>query len=198
MKKEEKIRNQLASDLHDDLGSTLNSVKVYSDLAMMEKENPNHLLKIKEGTKDAIAGVRDLIWVLDDKRDTIQDLFSRISQFAAPLCEANHIEFIQKIDDSLYHHELGKEEKRNIYMILKESVNNSIKYAGCQTIELKVSAEGKKLHFSIRDDGKGFDKEKTKEGNGLKNIANRAKEISYKSSITSSAGNGTTIMLEKT
>ncbi len=198
LKKEEKIRNQLASDLHDDLGSTLNSVKVYSNLAMMEKENPNHLLKIKEGTQDAIAGVRDLIWVLDDKRDTIQDLFSRISQFAAPLCEANHIEFIQEIDDSLYHHELGKEEKRNIYMILKESVNNSIKYAACQTIELKVTSEGKKLHFSIRDDGKGFDKEKTKEGNGLKNIANRAKEISYKSNITSSAGNGTAILLQKT
>jgi signal transduction histidine kinase/ligand-binding sensor domain-containing protein len=198
LKKEEKIRNQLASDLHDDLGGTLNSVKVYSNLAMMEKENSNHLLKIKEGTQDAIAGVRDLIWVLDDKKDTVQDLLSRINQFAAPLCEANHIKFEQKIDETLYYQKLGKEEKRNLYMILKESVNNSIKYAGCQLIELKVTTEGKKLQFSVRDNGKGFDKEKTKEGNGLKNIAKRAKEIGYKSSIISAAGNGTAIILEKT
>ena len=197
LKKEEKIRNQLASDLHDDLGSTLNSVKVYSNLAMMEKENPSHLLRIKEGTQNAIAGVRDLIWVLDDKKDTIQDLFSRMNQFAAPLCEVNHIKFIEKIDEQLYYHKLGKEEKRNLYMILKESINNCIKYAGCQTIELLAETEAKKLKFTIRDNGNGFDKGKITAGNGLKNIATRAKGIAYDSSIISIPGSGTTIILEK-
>ena len=197
LKKEEKIRNQLASDLHDDLGSTLNSVKVYSNLAMMEKENPQHLLRIKESTQEAIAGVRDLIWVLDDKKDTVQDLFARINQFAAPLCEANHINYVQHIDDNLYHYKLGKEEKRNLYMIIKESVNNSIKYAGCKTIELKTTSEGKKIQFSVRDDGKGFDKGKIKAGNGLKNITARAKEIGYTSSIIAREGNGTIIELKK-
>ena len=197
IKKELQIRNQLASDLHDDLGSTLNSVKVYSNLAIMEKENPQHLLRVKESTQDAIAGVRDLIWVLDDKKDNIQDLLSRVNQFAAPLCEANHINYVQNISDNLYHYKLGKEEKRNLYMIAKESVNNSVKYATCRNIELSITDESKKIQFSIRDDGNGFDKEKIKAGNGLKNIATRAKEIGYSSNIVSSEGNGTTIVLRK-
>lgn len=198
LKKEDKIRNQLASDLHDDLGSTLNSVKVYSNLAMMEKENLGHLIKIKESTQDAIAGVRDLIWVLDDKKDTIQDLLTRVKQFAGPLCEANQVQFIQTIESGLYQFNLGKEEKKNLYMILKESINNSIKYAGCRQIELKIWQEGKKIRLSLHDDGRGFDAEKIKEGNGLRNIRNRAREIGYKSSINSSADKGTTILLVKT
>jgi signal transduction histidine kinase len=197
LKKEEKIRNQLASDLHDDLGSTLNSVKVYSNLALMEKGNPQHLEKIKEGTQDAIAGVRDLIWVLDDKKDVVQDLLARIKQFAQPLCEANHIAYVEDVAATVSYFKLEKEEKRNLYMILKESINNSIKYSGCSAITLHVTGGGKKISFTISDNGKGFDATTIKPGNGLKNIRNRAKDIHYTVTIASSPGNGTTITLEK-
>lgn len=197
LKKEKKIRNQLAIDLHDDLGSTLNSVKVYSNLAMIEKGNQDHLLKIKESTQDAIAGVRDLIWVLDDKKDTIADLLARINLFAAPLCNANHIGFNQKMDDNISIDKLGKEEKRNLYMIMKESINNSIKYAECKNIILQADTVGKKISISLRDDGIGFDKEKTPEGNGLRNMKSRAKEIGYTITVDTSPGNGAGILLEK-
>lgn len=199
IKREEKIRNQLAGDLHDELGSTLNSVKIFASLAMMEKENTRiHLEKIKESTQAAIAGVRDIIWVLDDKRDTVDDLMTRIRQFAKPLCEASHISYRQEADESLGNNKLGKEEKRNLYMIIKESVNNSIKYANCENIQLVVSNPGGKLNIKISDDGTGFDKDKTVKGNGLKNIMYRSKEIGYRASINTSPGKGTTIALQKT
>ena len=82
-------------------------------------------------------------------------------------------------------------------MIFKESVNNSIKYADCRQIELKITLENKKLSFAIIDDGKGFDKGATREGNGLKNISSRSKEINYTATINSSPGNGTRISLQK-
>lgn len=197
LKKEEKIRNQLASDLHDDLGSTLNSIKVHSNLALLEREKPEHLEHVKQGAQDAISGVRDIIWVLDDKKDTVNDMLARISQFAAPVCRAANVSYNVLEEKEATELKLGKEEKRNLYMICKESINNSIKYAGCKSIQLKIAADGTKLTLTISDDGQGFDKEKITAGNGLKNIAARAKAIHYSCIINSETGKGTTIVLIK-
>jgi len=196
LKREEKIRNQVAGDLHDELGSTLNSVKVFTNLAMMEKENTGHLEKIKEATQSAISGVKDIIWVLDDKRDTLDHLLNRINQFARPICQAAGISYNQQSGGN-ENYKLGKEEKRNLYMIIKESINNSIKYAECSVIELLIKNNGGKLIISVSDDGKGFDKAETTSGYGLRNIKRRSEEIGYLAEINSSPGNGTLVYLEK-
>jgi ligand-binding sensor domain-containing protein/two-component sensor histidine kinase len=197
LKREETIRRKLASDLHDDLGSTLNSVKVYASLAMTDRNDTSYLVKIKESTQEAIAGIRDIIWVLDDKRDTIEHIIGRISQFAQPLCEANGIAFHTSISDSLYDHKLGKEEKRNLYMIMKESINNSIKYAASKHIEVIITATGGRLSVRISDDGAGFDSNSISYGNGINNIVTRAREVGYKASVVSAPGKGTFVHLEK-
>lgn len=197
LKKEREIRTHLASDLHDDLGSTLNSVKVYANMAMLEKENNKYLEKIKESTQEAIIGVRDIIWILDDKKDSLDHLMTRISLFAAPLCEAGAISFHSELSESLRNYKLGKEEKRNLYMIIKEAINNSIKYAKGNSIHLKIDSKETSMTIRIVDDGVGFEKDKMTEGNGLKNIVNRSMQIGYKATITSIPGQGTAIQLEK-
>ncbi|HET6724330.1 MAG TPA: ATP-binding protein, partial [Chitinophagaceae bacterium] len=197
LKKEREIRTHLASDLHDDLGSTLNSVKVYANMAMLEKENHSYLEKVKESTQEAITGVRDIIWVLDDKKDLLDHLLTRIKSFAAPLCEAHQVTFHQHVNDSLLNYKLGKEEKRNLYMIIKEAVNNSVKYAKGKSISLTIEHTQNIWTIKVADDGIGFEKDKITEGNGLKNIMNRAIEIGYKATIISQPGHGTTIQLEK-
>jgi signal transduction histidine kinase len=198
LKKEKEIRTHLASDLHDDLGSTLNSVKVYANMAMLEKENNKYLEKIKESTQEAISGVRDIIWILDDKKDSMDHLVTRISLFAVPLCDAGAINFHSELNDSLRNYKLGKEEKRNLYMIIKEAVNNSIKYAKGSLIHLTIDNKEARLTIKIADDGVGFEKDKITEGNGLQNIMNRSIEIGYKAIIISQPEQGTIIQLEKT
>lgn len=197
LKKEKEIRTHLASDLHDDLGSTLNSVKVYASMAMTEKENNGYLEKIKESTQEAISGVRDIIWVLDDKKDLLDHLLTRINTFAAPLCEAHHIVFNRRVNDALLEFKLRKEEKRNLYMIIKEAINNSIKYSGAADINLFIEKKESKLLIWITDNGKGFDQAKITEGNGLKNIMRRSADIGYRASVISSPGSGTSVLLEK-
>lgn len=197
LRKEEKIRNQLASDLHDDLGSTLNSIKVHSNLAQMEKENPNHLVMVKQGAQDAINGVRDIIWVLDDKKDQLGDTFSRVGQFAEPLCLASRVQYKAVLEDETQSYKLGKEEKRNLYMIIKESINNSLKYAESSQITIHASRPDKKLRIEISDNGKGFDLTATGNGYGLRNIRNRAKTVGYAAEIISTPGAGTRILLQK-
>jgi ligand-binding sensor domain-containing protein len=197
LKKEKQIRDQIASDLHDDLGSTLNSVKVYSNVASIEKDNKQYLEKINENTLEAISSLRDIIWVLDEKKDTIEHLFNRINLFALPLCEANDIQFVQQVHKSINTNLLGREEKRNLFMIIKEAINNSIKYADCKTISLSAIEEKKKLIILISDDGKGYIADTLNEGHGIKNILRRSAEIHYLAKIDSLNGKGTSIRLEK-
>jgi ligand-binding sensor domain-containing protein len=195
LKKEKQIRDQIAADLHDDLGSTLNSVKVYADLAGIEKENREYLEKIKDNTQEAIMGVRDIIWMLDDKKDTLFHLFNRLNHFADPLCQAAHIQFILDDEELPEDIKLNKEEKRNLYMILKESVNNAVKYARCKKIVLTAESKNKKIHITVQDDGIGFEMRSANYGNGIKNIYARSNEIGYTVDIISETGKGTSICL---
>lgn len=197
IRKEERIRQRISSDLHDDIGSTLNSIKVYANLALTQPEKTEYLVTVKQNTQEAISGLRDVIWVLDDKEDSIEQLSARVVQFAHPLCRANDIEFSKTINPDLYGVRLGKEQKRNIYLTLKESINNSIKYAACTRIDFIILREGQQINFIIKDNGKGFDTTKPSHGNGLKNIHFRAKQAGYKAFIQSTPGLGTTITLTK-
>lgn len=197
LKQVQNFRNKLASDLHDDLGSTMNSVKVYASLALMEKQTDKYLYKVKETVQEAITGIRDMIWVLDDQKDTMEHLLTRVNSFGKPLCEANGIAFKQQCTDEARDHKLGQEERRNLYMIQKEAINNAIKYAAGSQITIDIIVRRSKPEIIIRDDGKGFDTAQSNDGNGLKNMARRVKEIKYTLRIDSTPGKGTSIHLQK-
>lgn len=192
LRKEHRIRTKLASDLHDDLGSTLNSVKIYANLAMIEKSD-KYFIKVGESIQEAIVGIRDIIWVLDASKDDLDNLISRINAFAGPLCEANHILYKYEVDDQLRYNKLRQEERRNLYMMLKEAINNSIKYSGAKEITVKADRARGQLCLKVTDNGMGFDAAKMSEGNGLRNMQRRTKEINYNISVQSSLGKGTII-----
>lgn len=198
LKQTQAIRTKLAGDLHDDLGSTLNSVKVYANLALMEKDSNKHAGKIKESIQEAITGLRDMIWVLDDRKDTLEDLTGRIRQFAAPLCEASGIRYIEDLDNEARSYRLNSEEKRNLYMILKEAINNSLKYADASEIKVSVRITGhKNPEISCSDNGKGFEHSTTQSGNGLANMQRRARQLRYQLIMQSANGEGSSITLRK-
>lgn len=199
IRKEQEIRQRIASDLHDDIGSTLNSVKVFTNLAIMKPENNiPYLEQLKEGVQGAIVGVRDMVWVLDDKQDTIDHLVNRIDLFINPLAAAQDIEFEKSIDPALADKMLRKEEKRNLYLILKEALNNSIKYSDASTLQLRVyKTPNDKFSISIHDNGKGFDLASVQRGNGLNNLQYRAQQIKYRLEIDSTPGKGTLIVLTR-
>ncbi|MCX6316701.1 MAG: triple tyrosine motif-containing protein [Bacteroidetes bacterium] len=197
LKKEQRIRTKLASDLHDDLGSTMNSVKLFANMAIMEYPQGKYPPLIKHSAQEAITGIRDMIWVLDDRKDAAEDLLHRISQFAQPLCEATNIQYVQDIGNSVRSYKLGQEEKRNLYMMLKESVNNAIKYAESPVITITAYLQKNKPVFIISDQGKGFTVSDDSAGNGLNNLKIRAAAIHYQLGIDSTPGKGTRIRLEK-
>ncbi len=197
IKKQHSIRKNIANDLHDDIGSSLNTVKIFAHLAKKEKENMHYLSEIESALTMANAGMRDMIWVLDDTNDTWKELIERIKKFAHPLLSAQQIELKVIADNELEGLTLGKEEKKNLLLITKEAINNSVKYAGCKTISISLKTVNGQKMFSISDDGSGFELTNTTDGHGIKNIRYRAKLIRYRISYISSKGNGTSIQLIK-
>jgi anti-sigma regulatory factor (Ser/Thr protein kinase) len=185
------IRKEIASDLHDDLGSTLNSIKVLTHLA---KSDPRHLDQIETSLSSASGGLRDMIWVLDDTEDTLGELASRISKTVLPTLTALNINFQVEISHELREDKITKLEKKNILLIIKEAINNSVKYAQCQHIILNIRKQTGKLVITIADDGIGFNMEMVKQGYGLQNMKNRAQQLSYNIQIISNNHEGTTII----
>jgi ligand-binding sensor domain-containing protein len=196
IKKRELIKIKLARDLHDDLGSTLNGAKIYADLALMERQS-EHLMQVKTSILEALTGIKDMVWILDDKNGTIEHLLTRFNAFAEPLCKARNITYHEEISDDCRSYKLGQEERRSLFFILKESVNNAIKYAECSKITLTVALRQAKLEIGITDNGNGFDTSKEPEGNGIKNMNWRAGKIKYHCKIVSSQKAGTSIQLCK-
>ncbi|MDF2186989.1 sensor histidine kinase [Paraflavitalea sp. CAU 1676] len=197
VKQEQQMRQRIASDLHDDIGSTLNSVKVFANLAMMKSEqNAPYLLQLKEGVQGAIVGIRDMVWILDDKQDTVEHLVNRVEQFIYPVVAAQDIRFEKIMDATVADRILKKEEKRNLYLILKEALNNSIKYAEASVLQVQIEKVAyDQFSIVVSDNGKGFDIATVQKGNGLNNLKYRAQQIRYQIDINSVPGIGTTIRL---
>jgi ligand-binding sensor domain-containing protein/two-component sensor histidine kinase len=196
IKKQQQIRKELANDLHDDIGSILNTLKIFTHLAKKTPDNRQHLDEIEKSVSTAALSLRDMIWVLDDALDTPFELMDRIRKFASPVCEAQGIQFIGSVDAES-NILISKTEKRNLLLIAKESINNAIKYASCSQIRVSLIWSKKETQLVIQDNGQGFDLSKTGQGNGLLNIRYRASQIAYVHAIQSFEGKGTTINLSK-
>ncbi len=82
-------------------------------------------------------------------------------------------------------------------MMMKEAINNAIKYSGGKNLVIDISVTKGRPSIQVKDDGNGFDTTKNSEGNGVKNMHRRAKEIRYTVIIDSSAGKGTAILFQK-
>jgi ligand-binding sensor domain-containing protein len=199
VKKEYAIKKQISRDLHDDLGGTLSSIRLFSQMAAMDNTPGQSLEKIKEAANEAIVGLKDLIWTLDDDKNTLYDLTERLDQFCGPLFELKDIDFsVQPAPNlSLSQVHLKKKEKKELFLILKEAAVNCLKYASCKNAVLKIGGTPQAPAFLFCDDGIGLLSGAASMGNGLNNMQNRAALIDYCVDVLSSGGNGTCVRIEK-
>lgn len=198
-KKLEKIRNRIATDLHDDMGSTLSSIRIFSDVAkkqIEEKAETVQLLdRISNNATSLSENMQDIIWTIRSDNDSLEDLVSRMREFGLRVCDAKHIRFNIHVSQNFKASKLTLEQRRNLYLIFKEALNNAVKYADPTQIDLILNLKRRFLKMEINDNGNGFDVEKIKRGNGLNNLEKRASEIGSEIQIKSTAGQGTSISM---
>ena len=203
----QEVRNRIAVDLHDNIGSTLSSISVYSQVAKIYQQQQNSyqlnkvLDTIGETASEMISEMGDIVWAINPKNDHMSSIYSRMDSYARPVCKAKDITFDLHCDPKVPFLKLEMNVRKNIYLIFKEAINNSLKYSGCKAIAVKLYLKDGNLILSIYDDGTGFDQSERSEndetslsGNGLRNMKMRANEIAAQLKIFSTKnGMGTLI-----
>lgn len=194
------VRDRIGRDLHDEIGSTLQSIAFYSEVAskvVTEKapEAQSMLTQISESTTNMMEAMSDIVWAINTRNDSFANIINRMRAFAVEVLEAKNCSVHFDISEILMHYNLDMEKRKNLYLIFKETINNSAKHAACKNVWVDFHSKGNHLNLKIRDDGKGFKIENDFSGNGLFNIRKRASELNGDIKITSEPGKGTTIQL---
>lgn len=204
----QEVRNKIARDLHDDIGSTLGSINLYSQIAnsklngnSQSEEIKSILEKIESSSGEIIDKTSDVVWAAKASNDTLKNLVMRIEAYSASLLGTAGISFRIIFDESLAETKLGMTERKNIFLIFKEAIHNIIKYAHATEVIISINKKSKRLHIQITDNGKGFPASYNSlsinnlGGNGIKNMKARAEEIKGRFKIESNDNKGTTVQV---
>ncbi len=203
--KELELRNQIAADLHDEVGSSLSSIHMLSQMATQHENNPTNkdiLARMSGNAKETMDKMGDIVWMIKPLpvrqaggESEGSSLKQRMERFAYEICSSKNIGASIELDE-LEKIKLTMGQRKNFYLIFKEALNNAVKYSGTEKIEITASGQNKQLTLLVKDYGKGFNTETTGRGNGLDNMKNRSAEMNGTIQIDSAAGAGTKIILK--
>ena len=197
----EKERNRIASDMHDDLGSGLTKIAILSEVAKAQIDQKEtavgQLQKISSSSRELIDNLQDIIWVLNPKNDSLESLSAYIREYTLKFLDGTSIDAYFDYPGYLPSIKLSEEQRRNIFLVIKESLNNIVKHASCTTVRITITVVAGELRISIEDNGAGFDKKVIRDfANGLINMENRMKQINAGYKIRSAPRQGTSTFLE--
>jgi len=195
----EEVKGRISKELHDDVGSTLSGISMYSYMAMQQAENEDNKavsesIKIIQHSSDEMVNrLKDIVWFNKQGAGSVAATFERLKEYTAIMSRAKGIELITETDVGLTGLVLADEMTYNIYLIGKEAVNNAVKYSEATVVTVKALILNGYFVLSVTDNGKGFYTEMVPTGNGINNMKKRAEEIGGELSIISSMQKGTVI-----
>jgi signal transduction histidine kinase len=197
----EKIKSQISKELHDDIGSTLSGINMYSHLANQqqltgqEKESQASIHIIQQASDEMIERLKDIVWVMQPGHNTLEQLLNKIKEFAAFITGAKKITLLADFTKATPNIKISTEVRHHIYTITKEILNNAVKYSNTPDITITAITESNHFMLQIKDNGRGFDTNQKTDGNGLINIRSRALEMGGKLELQSTLGKGTIMTL---
>lgn len=194
------IRNRIASDLHDEVGSNLNSIAIFVEL-LRKKMGLQHpeilplLEKITNNSEESIGLMRDTVWAINPNNDTLEKLLGRMQNFSTEVLSAKDVALNFDNQTINLKVNLSMEQRRNIYFVFKESINNILKHAKATKVSILIQSEKNTITFYIKDNGIGFNTSEVYEGNGLESFKTRSEEEGLIVSLNSIKGGGTEVVL---
>jgi len=198
----EKFRNKMSRDLHDDLGATLSGISLYSHLAKTQLQSGNftgveNALTVMQGSSAQMVNkLNDIIWFIHTDKSSLPGLIQRLEEYAGNMAAAKNMEVKVTIAEAALQLQLTMEHRRSIYLFCKEAINNAVKYSGGTMVNFTVLEKNGGIEFMIADNGKGLDVGQTSEGNGLKNMQQRADEVGAEFFIQTEKNKGCTVSLQ--
>lgn len=179
--KMEKLRIQLSSDLHDDVGSLLSGVAYQMEVLeyYVDEKHKSRVQRVASASRRAMSQMRDVVWAMDQRKDSLQDLVDRMREFTNEVLEPLDIHCQFQTTDLPLQKILSTEQRHAFLLIFKEAINNTIKHAAASKIEVQFFRKNRHLILSIQDNGQGLQKDiQSITGQGLSNMQMRAERIS--------------------
>lgn len=191
----ERVRSRIASDLHDDLGASLARISILSEVAARKTGGADELVAtIGRDARDLMESASDVVWATDPRHDDLAHVLARIRTFAGELLDGPGVAWTLTAPREADRIALGPDQRRHLYLILKEAVANIAKHARATRVTITVEQVGRGLVATIEDDGRGIAAD-AKMGHGLENMRARAKEAGGSLTIATPKGGGTRITL---
>lgn len=191
------LRLKISSDLHDDVGGMLTLLAMKAEVARQTDPESSRLIlsQITENAREALTGMRDVIWSFDSRTDTVHDLFQRIANLARETETVPNKSYTVKKQIERESFRLSLPQKKNLLLMSKEIITNFIKHSDGTRLDIDFTLEGKMLRISFKDNGTKRMNDEQLHGFGLKNLRLRAKELDGEITFTQNGGFGVTIAL---
>lgn len=194
------VRNNIAKDLHDEIGSTLTSIKILSEVSGKNLHKDSNkasvfIQKITEQSAAAQQGISDIVWAVKPENDKMENMVIRMREYAAQTLECKNVQTSITIDEKLLHVSFNMQQRRDFFLVYKEAINNIAKYADATEVTVVIENMDHQLHLLIRDNGEGFDPNIIRSSNGLHNMKARAQALKGVLIIQSRPEEGTVVDL---
>lgn len=190
-------RNRISTDMHDELGSGMTAIRLMSEIAKnkMKESTPMEIEKISQSADDILNKMNAIIWSMNSKNDSLGNLIAYIRAYATEYLEGTSVKCNVNIPEYIHDQELSGDKRRNIFLCVKETLNNMLKHSKATELAIDITADGA-LKIKIHDNGVGIDLQKIRQfGNGLQNIDRRMKSIGGDFDIVNNNGTVTTLEL---
>ena len=198
------VRTNIARDIHDDLGSGLTKIALLGSEARQRvqehsEELRSTLERIIGHSREVNAALSDIVWSVDPAHDTSEELVHHARNVAQRLLEGSGVAHELRFDHIDPAHPVAPGTKHHVVMVMKEAINNALKYAEAKHINVHLEAGAHRVKLVVADDGRGFDPEvSARMGNGLRNMQARAESVGAVLNVESAPGKGCMVRLEGT
>ena len=196
----EQLRTRIAADLHDDIGSTLSSTSIFT--AMLrgqisgEGSDARRMVdRIQENLQNAQESLHDIVWTINPENDALENIILRLQEYATEVIEARGIRLHLIVPEAQDPVTVPMHLRREVYLIIKEAINNVVTHSGCREVTMEILADGRFLQVVVADDGNGFDPGRVAGGSGLVNMRSRAAAVGGSIEVHSKPESGTTMTL---
>ena len=202
----ERVRARIATDLHDDIGASLSQIAILAEVARqrlqplaadrLDPEATAPLARIAETSRSLVDSMSDIVWAINPDVDSLSDLVHRMRRFVEDTLGAADLELTFRAPDPSQDLKLGADVRREVFLVLKESVTNIAKHAQATRVDIELQVERRRLRLRVADDGRGFDPTGNTEGNGVASMRRRVQALGGHLVIDSRPGGGTTISFD--
>jgi len=188
-----RMRNSIASDLHDEISATLSSISFFARAIENEKlggDKSRFVSLISQSAGDAKEKITDIVWAINPEHDDWKSFASKCRRYASDCFESHGIEYELDVDGDIPGR-MDMQVRKNLWLIFKEMITNAVRHSGARFVRVSMKHSGGRLRLEVADNGSGFDSSEKKSGNGLRNIRARAGQIGGQLELDTRPGDGT-------